>query len=229
MKDRYEISAVVFDMDGLLLDSEAKSQEVFIKAAQIVGVEFTPEQVLQMVGRNAASGYQYLSGLLGGEAAAEAFISVRDEMYEQEFEAGRIPLKTGVLEVLNALDECRIPRAIATSTRRDIAIRKLKKVDIVDRFDYIVGGDEVTNGKPAPDIYIKATGLLGKNPPNCLACEDSPPGIEAAYTAGLRTILIPDLITPTERMIGHAWKVLPSLHEVSALIRETCAFPVAAA
>lgn len=229
MKERLEISAVVFDMDGLLLDSEAKCQEVLMRAAQVVGVDFTPEQAIQMVGRNAPSGYQYLTTLFGGEATAQAFITVRDQLYEEEFEAGRIPLKPGVLELLNTLDEFRIPRAIATSTKRGIAIRKLTKVDILHRFDRIVGGDEVSNGKPAPDIYIKATGLLGKNPRQCLACEDSPPGIEAAFQAGLRTILIPDLIAPTERMIGHAWRVLPSLHEVSALIRETQVLPVAAA
>ena len=229
MKERFEISAVVFDMDGLLLDSEAKCQDVLIRAAQVLGVSFTPEQAIQMVGRNAPSGYEYLSRVFGSESTAQAFITVRDQLYEEEFEAGRIPLKQGVVEVLNTLDEFKIPRAIATSTKRDIALRKLSKVNIVNRFNLIVGGDEVTNGKPAPDIYLKATGLLGKNPRNCLACEDSPPGIEAAHTAGLRSILIPDLIAPTEQMISHAWKVFPSLYEVSALIRALKTVTVAAA
>ena len=229
MKERFELSAVVFDMDGLLLDSEAKCQEVLIRAAQILGLEFTPTHAIQMVGRNAPSGYQYLTQVLGSESTTQAFITLRDQLYEDEFESGRIPLKPGVIELLNTLDELGIPRAIATSTKRDIAIRKLSKVNVLNRFDLIVGGDEVTNGKPAPDIYIKATGLLGKTPRNCLACEDSPPGIEAAHTAGLRAILIPDLIAPTERMISHAWRVFPSLFEVSALVREMKAFSVAAA
>lgn len=229
MKDTFELSAVVFDMDGLLLDSEAKSQEVLSRTARVLGVNFTPEQAIQMVGRNAPSGFLFLTEVLGSEAAAEAFITVRDQLYEEEFEAGRIPLKQGVIEVLNTLDELEIPRAIATSTKRSVAMRKLTKVNILSRFNRIVCGDEVTNGKPAPDIYLKATALLGKDPRHCLACEDSPPGIEAAFHAGLRPILIPDLIAPTERMIGHAWRVLPSLVEVSALIREMRATQRAAA
>jgi len=229
MKETFELNAVVFDMDGLLLDSERKSQEVLIKAAQVLGLDFPPEQAIKMVGRNAPSGYQYLTRLFGGESTAQAFITVRDQLYEEEFEAGRIPLKPGVLELLDTLDEFKIRRAIATSTMRGVALRKLEKVNIVERFDLIVCGDEVVNGKPAPDIYLKATSLLGVRPQHCLACEDSPPGIEAAYTAGLRAILVPDLITPTERMIGHAWRVFPSLHEVAALIRELQGVAVAAA
>lgn len=228
MKETFPIAAVVFDMDGLLLDSEAKSREVLHKTGEIQGVEITPHQALQMVGRNAASTYQFITELLGSESEAREFIAVRDRLYEQEFEAGRIPLKRGVLEVLETLDEFKIPRAIATSTRRHVAIRKLSKVNIVTRFDYIVGGDEVANGKPAPDIYLKATSLLGKLPQHCLACEDSPPGIEAAFTAGLRPILVPDLIAPTERMISHAWKVVPDLVEVSSIIRKAMATTIAA-
>lgn len=228
MKERITIAAVVFDMDGLLLDSEAKSREVLHKTARLQGVEITPHHALQMVGRNTPSTYQFIAELLGSESAAREFIDVRDRLYEEEFEAGRIPLKRGVLEVLETLDEFKIPRAIATSTRRHIAIRKLSKVNIVTRFDYIVGGDEVANGKPAPDIYLKATSLLGKTPQQCLACEDSPPGIEAAFTAGLRPILVPDLITPTERMISQAWKVVPDLHEVSTIIRGAMATTIAA-
>jgi HAD superfamily hydrolase (TIGR01509 family) len=228
MKETFSIAAVVFDMDGLLLDSEATSREVLFKTAQIQGVELSQKIALQMVGRSTPSSNQLIADLLGSESAAHEFIALRDRLYEEEFEAGRIPLKRGVLDVLQTLDEFKIPRAIATSTRRHIAIRKLSKVNIVNRFDYIVGGDEVTNGKPAPDIYLKATSLLGKSPEHCLACEDSPPGIEAAFTAGLRPILVPDLITPTERMIGHAWRVVPDLVEVSAIIRGALTATIAA-
>jgi len=228
MKETFHIAAVVFDMDGLLLDSEAKSREVLLKTGQIQGVEITPQQALHMVGRNATSTYQFIADMLGNESAARDFLAVRDRLYEEEFEAGRIPLKRGVLEVLEALDEFKIPRAIATSTRRHVAIRKLSKVNIVTRFDYIVGGDEVANGKPAPDIYLKATSLLGKLPHHCVACEDSPPGLEAAFSAGLRPILVPDLITPTERMISHAWRVVPDLVEVSSIIRKALTTTIAA-
>jgi HAD superfamily hydrolase (TIGR01509 family) len=220
MQSNFKLSAVVFDMDGLLLDSERISQEVLLKAAQVLDAPLTSELALKLVGRNASSGHAYLTELFKDTALVETFLQTTRELYEAEFEAGRIPLKTGVKELLDTLDEFKIPRAIATSTKRHIAIRKLTKVEVLTRFDYIIGGDEVLHGKPAPDIYLKACSFLGTTPHDCLACEDSAFGIEAAYTAGLKAILVPDLLTPTERMIGHAWKVLPSLHEVSSLVRE---------
>jgi HAD superfamily hydrolase (TIGR01509 family) len=220
MNTNFSLAAVVFDMDGLLLDSERVSQEVLLKAARIVGAPLTPETALKMVGRNAASGYLFLTELFGSEAAVTPFLEKTHQLYEAEFEAGRIPLKQGVPELLDTLDELKIPRAIATSTRRHIAIRKLTKVDILTRFDHIIGGDEVVNGKPAPDIYLKACSFLGMEPRHCIACEDSNFGIQAAFSAGLRPILIPDLLTPTEAMKQHAWKILPNLHEVAALVRE---------
>jgi HAD superfamily hydrolase (TIGR01509 family) len=216
----FELSAVVFDMDGLLLDSERVSQEVFLGAAKLLNAPLTAESALNMVGRNAASGYIYLTELFGDEPFTITFLEKVRELYEAEFEAGRIPLKPGVLQLLDTLDELQIPRAIATSTKRHLAIRKLTRVDVLERFDFIVGGDEVANGKPAPDIYLKACASLRVAPGNCIACEDSAFGLEAAYTAGLQPILIPDLLAPTEAMTRHAWKILSNLHEVATLVRQ---------
>jgi HAD superfamily hydrolase (TIGR01509 family) len=220
MQAHFSLAAVVFDMDGLLLDSERVSQDVLLKAAEILGAPVTSEAALNMVGRNAASCHLYLTELFGDEKAVTVFLEKAHELYEAEFESGRIPLKPGVVNLLDTLDELKIPRAIATSTKRHIAIRKLTKVDVVTRFDFIVGGDEVVHGKPAPDIYLKACEFLGAEPAHCIACEDSAYGIQAAFTAGLRAILVPDLLTPTEEMKQHAWKVVSDLHEVAALVRE---------
>jgi HAD superfamily hydrolase (TIGR01509 family) len=220
MQPNFALAAVVFDMDGLLLDSERVSQEVLLKAATILDAPLTPDTALKMVGRNVASGYLYLTELFGDEAAVTPFLEKTHELYEAEFEAGRIPLKQGVLQLLDTLDDLKIPRAIATSTRRHIAIRKLTKVNIVTRFDHIIGGDDVVNGKPAPDIYLKACSFLNADPTHCIACEDSAFGIQAAFSAGLRSILVPDLLTPTETMKQHAWRILPDLHEVAKLVRE---------
>lgn len=220
MQTQIPLAAVVFDMDGLLLDSERVAQDVLLKAAEALGVPVTPEAALKMVGRNAASCYLYLTELLRDERAVTALLEKTHELYEAEFESGRIPLKPGVLNLLDTLDELRLPRAIATSTNKHIAIRKLSKVDVVHRFDFIIGGDEVVHGKPAPDIYLKACEFLGAETTHCIACEDSAFGIQAAFTAGLRAILVPDLLTPTEEMKQHAWRVVPDLHEVAALVRE---------
>jgi HAD superfamily hydrolase (TIGR01509 family) len=220
MSPLFTLSAVVFDMDGLLLDSEKVAQEVILKAARSVGVPLTPELTLKMVGRNEASCYLYLLELLENEGRVRDLLEKTHQLYASEFEAGRIPLKTGVRELLTILDEFQIPRAIATSTKRQIAIRKLTKVHVLNRFDHILGGDDVEHGKPAPDIYLKACATLGVEPTACIACEDSAFGVEAAFTARLRPVLVPDLLTPTEEMIRQAWRVLPSLHEVAALVRD---------
>ncbi len=220
MSPLFELSAVVFDMDGLLLDSEKVAQEVILKAARSVGAPLTPEVTLKMVGRNEASNYLYLLELLENEDRVRALLEKTHQLYASEFEAGRIPLKTGAQELLATLDEFRIPRAVATSTKRQIAIRKLTKVHVLHRFDHILGGEDVEHGKPAPDIYLKACAALGVAPAACIACEDSAFGVEAAFTAHLRPVLVPDLLTPTEEMLRQAWRVLPSLHEVATLVRE---------
>lgn len=226
MPPLFELSAVVFDMDGVLLDSEKVAQEVILKAARSVGAPLTPEATLKMVGRNEASNYLYLLELLENENRVRDLLDKTQQLYASECEAGRIPLKTGVHELLATLDEFRIPRAIATSTKRPIAIRKLTKVNVLHRFDHILGGDDVEHGKPAPDIYLKACAALGVAPAACIACEDSGYGVEAAFTAGLKPILVPDLLTPTEEMIRQAWRVLPSLDEVAALVRDILTDPM---
>ena len=219
MSDVFNLSSVVFDMDGLLLDSERKSQEVMLKAAAHLKIPLSEEQARGMVGKNAVAGREYIAGLFQNHTTVDSFFEVTNRFYQDEWENGRIPLKRGVVELLDTLDSFKIPRAIATSTRRHIALQKLSKVGIIDRFHHIVGGDEVMKGKPNPEIYLTACSALGVSPIRSLACEDSPSGIEAAYTAGLRAILVPDLISPTERMRSHAWRVVANLDEVNSLIR----------
>lgn len=214
---------MVFDMDGLLLDSERRSQEVLHIAATRIGKPLSPEVMLGMVGRNVHDGPRYLEQHLGSKALVGDLLVHYGELYNEEVAQGRIPVKTGVLEVLATLDELKIPRAIATSTITSIATRKLERKALLARFDAVIGGDQVQNGKPAPDIYLKACATLGQDPKLSWACEDSPAGIEAAATAGLRAILVPDLIAPTERMVSFAWRVAADLHEVGEILRAEAA------
>ena len=219
MPDSFKLSSVVFDMDGLLLDSERKSQEVALKVASDLSIPFSEEEAKALVGKNEVAARRYISELFQNQITVDNFFELSARMYQAEWENGRVPLKQGVIKILDTLDAFNIPRAIATSTRRHVATQKLSKVGILSRFHQIVGGDEVLQGKPHPEIYLKACALLGTDPLHSLACEDSPPGIEAAYRAGLRAILIPDLIAPTDTMRSHAWRVAANLDEVSSLVR----------
>jgi beta-phosphoglucomutase-like phosphatase (HAD superfamily) len=195
MMAKFPVRAVVFDMDGILLDSERRSQEILQVAAERLGLTLSPEVSLGLVGKHDAECRRYLEGHLGSAAVVEDLIAEFTRLYETEIERGGIPLKQGVHEVLQTLE----------------------------RFDAIIGGEQVANGKPAPDIYLKACRTLGLLPERSLACEDSPAGLEAASGAGLRAVLIPDLVSPTERMRSQAWRVAESLHDVVAIIKHECA------
>ncbi len=213
------LAAFVFDMDGLLLDSERRSQEILHIAAARIGKSLSPETMLGMVGRNVKDGPKYLEQHLGSEQLVWDLLEHFVELYEREIAEGRIPIKKGVAELLATLDELKIPRAIATSTITPVACRKLERKGLLARFDAVIGGDQVEHGKPAPDIYLKACSTLGHEPSVSWACEDSPAGFTAASTAGLRTILVPDLIQPTDTMREKAWRVATDLLEVEVLVR----------
>lgn len=219
MPQKFPLDAVVFDMDGLLLDSERRSQEILLISAAQVGAPLSAEVSLGLVGKNHIDGPKYLEQHLGSAALVNDLLLAFEKLYEAEIEQGRIPLKTGVQELLDTLDTFKIPRAIATSTGTERARRKLERLSILQRFDAVIGGDQVSHGKPSPDIYLKACLTIGHPPVGCLACEDSPAGLEAATRAGLRTVLVPDLVAPTEHMRALAWRVVSDLTEVSRMIR----------
>jgi HAD superfamily hydrolase (TIGR01509 family) len=125
-----------------------------------------------------------------------------------------MPLMDGARELLDLIQQLDIPRAVATSTRSAQALDRLEKADLLHYFEFVVGGDQVTNSKPDPEIYLAATQKLGCNPTSCLAFEDSENGVRAALGAGLRVIQVPDLVAPSAnvRALGHT--ILASLRDV---------------
>jgi HAD superfamily hydrolase (TIGR01509 family) len=117
----------------------------------------------------------------------------RCQTLEAAFEAGPLPKKRGLDELLDLLDSRRIPKAVATSTRREISVPELAATGLFDRFNVIATGDEVTNGKPAPDLFLLAAQRLGIDPAACLVLEDAEPGVIAAHRAGMQVYMVPDL------------------------------------
>lgn len=208
--------AVIFDMDGLMIDSERVSVECWSQAAQELALPFEDGFWLRMVGLGDRDCERLLLQRIDASQVAGLFTRCHD-LYEQRTHAG-LPLRPGILELLQLLREHAVPRAVATSTRQPRASRKLAASGLLDFFDVVVTSSDVAHPKPAPDIYLLAAQQLGKEPARCLALEDSPAGIRAAVGAGMTAIQVPDLVHPDEelRALGH--RIVGSLVDAHALL-----------
>jgi HAD superfamily hydrolase (TIGR01509 family) len=210
-------TAVIFDMDGLLFDTEKLYQEAILAAATEVGCELTTASFLRMVG----TPWHVTRNRLVDEHGATFPIDELRAAWIRHFDAivaTRLSLKPGAAELLDTLDELRLPRAIATSSSHKTAQHHLTVHDLVERFHEIVAHGDYASGKPAPDPYLKAAERLGVEPRSCLALEDSHNGVRSASSAGMMTIMVPDLLRPTDEIRGLCTFVLDDLHAVRRLV-----------
>ncbi|MEP3200109.1 MAG: HAD family phosphatase [Lentilitoribacter sp.] len=212
-----DTKAVLFDMDGLMLDTETISMQSMKKATQRLGLDVKDQWLFDIIGMNRKGAEAYMSDKLG-HALPEGLDAAYIEIYSDHIFTQGIDLKPGLIELLDYLSANNIRRAVATSTRTEMAHKKLKSSEIFDYFEHIIGGDQVTNGKPAPDIYLKAAKHVGIEPKYCLALEDSDNGAKAAYAAQISVIVVPDLKQPKDETKKMATKVVTSLHDVRILL-----------
>ena len=208
-----QFKAVIFDMDGLLLDSEKLAFDTFCSACQQLELPDLSEVFNQCIGTNSTKGAQILKEGLKGITDDEEFNSVWNKKYKALTENKSVPLKLGVIEILQHLVHLNIPRAVATSTRTEFAKSKLKHSGIINFFKFIIGGDQVNRSKPDPDIYLKASSELSVSPEDCLAFEDSENGVRSAVSAGMTVIQIPDLVKPNEKLLELNHIVLNNLQD----------------
>ena len=211
------IEAVVFDMDGLLIDSEGLVREGMIAAATNLGYEMPLSLCASMIGLPEARGIEKIRAHFGPDFPLERYLAEERGQIALLLAEG-IALKTGVVEILDYLDHRAIPRAVATSSSRGSARKHLTHNGIFDRFDAIVAREDVERHKPNPDPFLKAAALLGVEPSACLALEDSHNGVRAAHAAGMMTVMVPDLLEPTDEMHDKCVLIAESLHRVQALI-----------
>lgn len=206
--------AVVFDLDGTLIDSEALVREAHLAVCREFGVTMTDAQFLSLVGMHREANDIMLKHYYGEDFPLERFIEGT-----RAFVGTRVaPLKPGATELMKALDSLAVPYGLATSSRRPWVDRHFDAHKLAERFSAIVTRQDVVNGKPDPEPYIKASALLGVATANVLALEDSLPGVRSAHAAGCMTIMIPDLLPADDEMRGKALHIATSLHDVVNLI-----------
>lgn len=211
------IHAVILDMDGLMLDTEAAAREAWRDAARTLGYELSESQYLELIGRRDDDCERELVGWFGDEFPLEAFRRHCAARWH-ELTADGIPVKPGLVELLDWMAAQQIPVAVATSSVGGHASAKLTKAGLGARMSCIVTGDQVRASKPAPDIYLEAARRLGVQPGNCVAVEDSDAGVAAAHAAGMRVLVVPDLKAPSAQSVSRAWLVCQTLHDVLGVL-----------
>ena len=212
------ICALVFDMDGLMLDTEPIYKRAWQRAGRELGYDLDDEFYATLVGRPNPDGEAELMRKFGAAFPLGAFRSSWPLLWRAEADAGGIATKPGLAELLAFADERRLPVAVATSSDAEYTELTLRTAGLDGRLRVRVTGEQVAHGKPAPDIYLEAARRLGCEPQQCVALEDSNAGIIAASGAGMIALMIPDLVPPSEAARDAAFRVLPSLVEARGVI-----------
>ncbi|MBR2423524.1 MAG: HAD family phosphatase [Oscillospiraceae bacterium] len=213
------VKAVIFDVDGTLLDTERIYMQAWKEAAAELGYEITDELLRKTRAINVKDAARIFEEEIGNGFSYDTVRVVRVRIAEEIIQRESPILKPGVLELLNWLEENRIRLSVASSTNVKGTHAHLAESGIDHRFEVVVGGDMVTRGKPNPDIFLKAADMLGLAPEECIVVEDSPAGIRAAYAAGMKAVLVPDQAAITDEIVAMADVVLQSLLDMPAYMK----------
>lgn len=212
------ICAVIFDMDGVLIDTEKHYNAAWCQAATEAGFPFTREHALLLRSCEAKEGEKLMQGIFGPSFDYYAIRERRRELVRERLAQYGLEKKPGVEETLRFLRAKGIKTAVATATALDITKSHLTTIGVCDLFDSIVSAKNVAHGKPEPDVYLYACEQIGERPQDCMAVEDSPNGIMAAYRVGLRTVMVPDLTQPDEELTKYLYACVNSLSDLCELV-----------
>ena len=215
---REKVCGVLFDMDGVVIDSERLFTRFWMESAADLGFPMTREQALQLRSLRREQGIEKMEAFFGPAANFDEIRAHRIELMEAHIARHGVDEKPGIRELLALLKEKGIPCAITSSSALAVVRERLGRLGILDGFTALCSGKDVPNGKPFPDIYLAGAAAIGVAPEMCLAIEDSPTGLEAAWRAGCMGVFVPDQDQPDDVTLSRCFARADSLLDVMELL-----------
>lgn len=215
-----QIQAVLFDMDGVIFDSEIKVIECWKDIAEKYGFGDIETPCYEALGTTREIAREIMLAHYGADFPYDAYKDEMAALFHARYGEGRLPKKKGVEELLQFLHMHNLKVALASSTRKEVVIQELRDGGLLDYFDAVICGDMVARSKPAPDIFLKTCEVLGVAPEHAVGIEDSYNGMRALAAAGITAIMVPDLKQPTDEIRALATEVLPDLLAVKAYLNK---------
>ena len=214
------MKAVVFDMDGLMFDTEQVAILAWDYAGEKMGLGKTGYMVFKTLGVNRTLSKQIWTEEFGDKYNDEDLWKYTKEFMNDFYSKNKVPVKKGLYVLLDYLKKNGYKLAVASSTNQQGVERNLKDAGVFEYFDAVICGDMVTNSKPEPEIYLKACGAMGVEPAEALALEDSRNGLLSAYRAGMKVIMVPDLWEADEEVKAFLWNICKDLEEVKEFLEQ---------
>ncbi len=208
------IEAVIFDMDGVIFDSERIIVDLWLDFAKETNLPMMDEIVIKCIGINDKATEAVFKEAYGEGYDYEYFKGIISKKYHEMCDGGKLPMKPGVVELLSFLKENNVKVALASSTKTQIVVNQLRDAHILEYFQKVICGDMVSKSKPEPDIFLKACEELEVKPENAYIIEDSFNGIRAAYAAKAMPIMVPDMIQPDDQIRSLCHKIFTGLTDV---------------
>ncbi|WP_010240686.1 HAD family hydrolase [Clostridium arbusti] len=212
-----KIELVIFDMDGLMFNTEELTIRAWQEIGKLYNYDISKEFLLGLLGMNKKSIEAQFKKYFGDKFFFDYMYSEQDKCLNRIIDKEGLGVKKGLNELLDYLTKNEIKKAVATSSARERAEKLLSKAGVLDNYDKVICGDEVTKSKPDPEIFLTACKKLNVDPGNAIVIEDSERGLEAAIAGGIKCILVPDMIEPSERYVKLAHSKVKSLMEVMNL------------
>ena len=214
------MEAVIFDMDGVLFDTERLSISCWMETAERMGLGDVTEGASGCIGLNRTDSRLFLKGLYGESFPYDEFRAQNSALFQKKLKEDGLPVKKGAAEILSWLKEKGVKTAVASSTNTQSVRSHMERAGFLPYFREIIGGDMVEHSKPRPDIYLMACARLQVEPQRAAAIEDSPNGIRSAHAAGMMPVMVPDMVEPAPEIEALLYRRCTDLLEVKDFLAE---------